>query len=77
VRKAVRAVERALGFHPRLGVWPFSTDGAYTMGEAGIPTIGFGPGEVHYAHATDEQISLADVVQAARGYAQLAVELLK
>jgi len=76
VRRAVRAVERSLGFHPRLGVWSFSTDGAYTMGEAGIPTIGFGPGEESYAHAADEQIRLADVATAARAYAQLAVELL-
>ena len=76
VRQAVRAVERSLGFHPRLGVWSFSTDGAYTMGEAGIPTIGFGPGEESYAHAADEQIRLADVAAAARAYAQLAVEVL-
>jgi len=76
VRKAMRAVERALEFHPRLGVWPFSTDGVYTMGEAGIPTIGFGPGEERYAHAADEQVRLADLAHAARAYAQLAVELL-
>ncbi len=76
-RKAVRAVEKVLGSRPRTGIWPFSTDGAYTMGTAGIPTIGFGPGDERLAHATDEYVHLADVALAAQGYAQLAVELLR
>ncbi len=76
VRAAGRAVERTLGSHLRLGIWPFSTDGAYTMGVAGIPTIGFGPGDEHYAHTVDEQIRLADASSAAQVYAQLATDLL-
>ena len=76
-RKAVRAVEKVLGARPRTGIWPFSTDGAYTMGTAGIPTIGFGPGEERLAHSTDEHVRLVDVALAAQGYAQLAIELLK
>lgn len=77
VRRALRALERSLDAHPRVGVWSFSTDGAYTMGEAGIPTLGFGPGDERLTHATDERVQLADIAQAAEGYAQLAVELLK
>ena len=76
-RKAVRAVEKVLGARPKTGIWPFSTDGAYTMGMAGIPTIGFGPGDERLAHATGEHVRLADVALAAQGYAQLAVELLR
>ncbi|MGC8779508.1 MAG: YgeY family selenium metabolism-linked hydrolase [Anaerolineae bacterium] len=76
VRTATRAVEHALGVAPRLITWPFSTDGAYTMGVAGIPTIGFGPGEERLAHTTSEQVALADVARAAAAYAQLAQELL-
>ena len=76
-RKAARALERVLGERPRLGIWPFSTDGAYTMGVCGIPTIGFGPGDEKLAHTTDEHVRLADVALAAAGYAQLALELLR
>jgi len=76
-RKVVRAVEKVLGVRPRTSTWSFSTDGAYTMGTAGIPTIGFGPGEEHRAHTVDECVRLADVAQAARGYAQIAVDLLR
>ncbi len=76
-RKAVRAIETVLGSKPRLGFWPFSTDGAFTMGSCGIPTIGFGPGEERHAHTADEQVRLDDVALAALGYAQLAIELLR
>jgi putative selenium metabolism hydrolase len=76
-RRAARAIERVLGVPPRFGAWPFSTDGAYTLGAAGIPTVGFGPGDERRAHAPDEQVRLADVALAAQGYAQLAAEILK
>jgi putative selenium metabolism hydrolase len=76
LQAAVRAVKKALGYRPTIGQWGFSTDGVYTMGIAGIPTIGFGPGEEKYAHTADEQIRLEDVFKAASVYAQLAVELL-
>jgi putative selenium metabolism hydrolase len=72
----VRAVRETLGYRPRLGRWNFSTDGAYTAGVANIPTVGFGPGEERYAHTQEEQVRLNDIVDAARVYAQLAVELL-
>jgi putative selenium metabolism hydrolase len=76
VRAAIRASERAIERRPRLTTWAFSTDGVFTLGKAGIPTIGFGPGEEHFAHTSDEQIRLADVARAAKVYAQLAVEVL-
>jgi putative selenium metabolism hydrolase len=76
VKAGQRAVERAMGVRPRLQVWKFSTDGVYTMGEMGIPTIGFGPGEERYAHAADERIRLDDVIQAAHVYACMAQEIL-
>ncbi len=76
VQVIVRCVRETLGYRPRLGRWAFSTDGIYTAGVANIPTVGFGPGEERYAHTQDEQIRLNDVVDAARVYARIAVELL-
>ena len=76
VQAAVRSIRETLGYRPRLGYWAFSTDGAYTAGLADIPTIGFGPGEERYAHTIDDQVRLNDVVDAARVYARLAVDLL-
>ena len=76
VQTIVRSIRETLDYRPRLGRWDFSTDGTYTAGVANIPTVGFGPGEERYAHTQDEQIRLNDVVDAARVYARLAVELL-
>ncbi|HXF84912.1 MAG TPA: YgeY family selenium metabolism-linked hydrolase [Anaerolineales bacterium] len=51
------------------GKWNFSTNGTYWAGKAGIPSIGFGPGDEIYAHTTLDQVSLNDVVSAAEFYA--------
>ena len=76
LQTALQVVKKTLGYRPAVGQWGFSTDGVYTMGTAGIPTIGLGPGEEKYAHTADEQIRLEDVFKATSVYAQLAVELL-
>jgi len=76
VRTAAQAIEKTLGFAPSIGRWEFSTDGTYTAGIAGIPTVGFGPGEERHVHTVDEQIRSDDVVAAAEVYAQLAIDLL-
>ena len=52
-------------------VWGFSTNGTYSMGEAGIPTVGFGPGKGELAHRDNEYVEVADLVQALRFYTYL------
>lgn len=76
LQTAIAVVEDALGFVPHVGKWDFSTDGVYTAGVAGIPTIGFGPGEERHTHTIDDQVRLKDVEAAARVYAELAVRML-
>lgn len=76
IRRCVSAIERELGYRPKIGRWDFSTDGVYTAGIAGIPTVGFGPGEEKYAHTVEERVSIAHLVGATRAYARLAAELL-
>jgi len=53
------------------GKWDFSTNGNYWCGKAGIPSIGFGPGDEIYAHAVNEHVPLKDVVEATKFYALL------
>ena len=76
VQATARAVRAVTGERPPIGKWDFSTDGVYTMGVAGIPTVGMGPGDETQAHTADECVRLADCYTAAQIYAQLAVELL-
>jgi putative selenium metabolism hydrolase len=58
-----------LGKAPLTGVWRFSTDGTYSAGVAGIPTIGFGPEEEQYVHTAQDQVSLSKLMRAAAFYA--------
>ncbi len=51
--------------------WDFSTNGNYWCGKAGIPCVGFAPGNEIYAHAMDEHVPLADVVEATKFYTLL------
>jgi putative selenium metabolism hydrolase len=61
---------RALfGAPPVVSVWKFSTDGAYSAGSAGLPTLGFGPQEERYVHTPLDQVNLLKLKQAAMFYA--------
>ncbi len=51
--------------------WNFSTNGIYWAGKAGIPSIGFGPGEEETAHTVNDSVILDDVVKATEFYALL------
>lgn len=57
------------------GKWNFSTNGIYWAGKAGIPSIGFGPGDEVTAHTTEDSVSLEDVVKATEFYALLPAML--
>jgi len=54
------------------GKWAFSTNGIYWAGKAGIPSIGFGPGDEVTAHTVNDSVKLDDVVKAAEFYALVA-----
>jgi acetylornithine deacetylase/succinyl-diaminopimelate desuccinylase-like protein len=69
----VGAAARAVG---RLGAadkaaevrpWTFATDGGWSCGVHGIPTVGFAPGEERFAHTNRERL---DVEEARWGYAR-------
>jgi putative selenium metabolism hydrolase len=62
-------VEALWGEKRQPGVWDFSTNGTYWAGKAGIPAIGFGPGDEDFAHTILEQVPLEEVVTATEFYA--------
>ena len=51
--------------------WSFSTNGIYWAGKAGIPSIGFGPGDEVTAHTVMDSVDLNDMVKATEFYALL------
>ena len=66
----VQAAQRALG-DVELGHYSFCTNGSYSLGRKGIPTLGYGPGYEHTAHTTDEYLELTQLFGAAEGYYRL------
>jgi putative selenium metabolism hydrolase len=69
VGSAIAAFELAFGETPETGFWTFSTNGVATAGMHGIPTIGFGPGHEHFAHAPNEQTEVEHLVRSTAFYA--------
>jgi putative selenium metabolism hydrolase len=65
----------SVGLDPAPLSYGFCTNGSYTAGELGIPTIGFGVGEEHMAHQVNEYVTLASLRAGAQGLAALALEL--
>ncbi len=70
-RAGQETIEKLWGEKRQLGTWDFSTNGTYWAGKAGIPSIGFGPGDEKTAHMNDENVPLDEVVQATEFYALL------
>jgi putative selenium metabolism hydrolase len=63
---AAEAVGRRDGEGPAtIRPWQFATDGGWSKGVFGIPTVGFAPGEERFAHTNRERI---DVEEARWGY---------
>ena len=53
--------------------WTFATDGGWTCGVRGIPTIGFAPGEERHAHTNRERLDLAEAEWAYGRYLDLVL----
>jgi putative selenium metabolism hydrolase len=71
VQAGQATIESLWGEKRKLGTWDFSTNGTYWAGKAGIPSIGFGPGDEKTAHTSHENVPLNDVVLATEFYALL------
>lgn len=69
-----RVVSDLTGRTPRRVGVPFGTD-AGPLGEAGVPCVVFGPGDIAQAHTKDEWVDLDEVRAAAELYYRMAVEL--
>jgi putative selenium metabolism hydrolase len=74
VAAGTSAVQDVLGRTPSLGAWRFGVNATF-MSEAGIPTIGIGPGSEDWAHTPDEHVPVDELVDASRIYAALITRL--
>ncbi|SEA35578.1 putative selenium metabolism hydrolase [Thalassobacillus cyri] len=67
--QASRKGLQLLGLDAAISHYSFCTNGSHFAGEAGIPTIGFGPSPESLAHIDDEYIEIDQLVKATAGYA--------
>ena len=75
VQAAMTATGGAFDEEPEVGHWVFSTNGVATAGMHGFPTIGFGPGHEHFAHAPNEQTEVEHLVRAQHSTPRLSTHL--
>ncbi|MCZ7592212.1 MAG: YgeY family selenium metabolism-linked hydrolase [Kiritimatiellae bacterium] len=69
VKKAREAYQAVFDEKPIVGHWVFSTNGVASAGMHNIPTIGFGPGHEHMAHAPNECVEIEHLTRACAFYA--------
>lgn len=74
LQHAQEILTAALGRDVPVDIWRFATDGGHLM-KAGIPTLGFGPGDETLAHTNREHLRLAELEEAVLAYAALALKL--
>jgi putative selenium metabolism hydrolase len=67
---------RSAGLDPKMASYQFCTNGAYSAGTAGVPTIGFGPSRETLAHVVDEYVEISQLIEARRGYTAIAEAVL-
>ena len=67
---------QAAGLEPKLSHFSFCTNGSHFCGEAGIPTVGFGPSLERLAHVIDEYIEIDQLELACRGFQGILSALL-
>ena len=77
VQAGLKTIQDLWGDSRPLGTWDFSTNGTYWAGKAGIPSIGFGPGDERTAHTILENVPLDDMVNATEFYAYLPKSLME
>ena len=75
VHTAKVAYRAAFGSEPETGFWTFSTNGVATAGMHEIPSIGFGPGHEHFAHAPNEQVEIEHLVRSTAFYTALVMTI--
>ncbi|MEW6529866.1 MAG: M20/M25/M40 family metallo-hydrolase [Thermodesulfobacteriota bacterium] len=72
VQAALEARREVMGTKGEIGAWYFGVDGTF-LNQAGIPCVGFGPGNEYLAHTPNDVVPVEDLITACQVYAQLMV----
>jgi putative selenium metabolism hydrolase len=70
VQLAKAARKAVLGEPGKISVWKFGVDGTF-IHRAGIPCVGFGPGDERFAHTPEDHVPVDHLIRACRVYAEM------
>lgn len=70
------AIEAVSGRRREYAAAPYGSDLRLYVGIGGIPSLHYGPGDVRFAHAPREQVSISETIEVARALAVFAVRRL-
>jgi len=73
-RTAAAGLAAATGRAPQVIAWEFASDAGW-LHAAGVPCIGYGPGDPTSMHVVDESVDVRQLEEAVLGYAALALAL--
>ena len=76
VQAALKGLKDA-GIEAPLSHFSFCTNGSSFCGEAGIPTIGYGPSLESLAHVRDEYIEIDQLLKACKGFESILTQLTR
>lgn len=74
VQKALTGLEKA-GIKAEISHFAFCTNASHFCGEAGIPSIGYGPSLESLAHVRDEYIEIEQLEKSCKGFESILKEL--
>ena len=76
VQTALKGLKDA-GIEAPLSHFSFCTNGSSFCGEAGIPTIGYGPSLESLAHVRDEYIEIDQLLKSCKGFESILTQLTR
>lgn len=74
VQAALGARSKVLGDQGQVGSWYFGVDGTF-LNQAGIPCVGFGPGNEFLAHTPRDVVPIEHLAPACQVYMQIALDM--
>ncbi len=74
VQAMLGARRKVLGQEGEVGSWYFGVDGTF-LNQAGIPCVGFGPGDEYLAHTPRDVVPVSHLAPACQVYVQLIADM--
>lgn len=73
IQAGAACFEGLFGRRPEITKWDFCTNATQLCGRAGIPAMGYGPGDETLCHGTQDKVPIGELLDAVKFYAALTL----